>query len=129
MKIDHIAIWVRDLERIRIFYETYFSAKSNDKYINPEKGFSSYFLNFESGARLEIMHMPLVPKSSNDPHKQFTGFIHLAISVGSKENVNTLTNQLAEDGYEILGNPRTTGDGYFESIVLDPENNRIEITV
>ena len=83
MKIDHIAIWVRDLERIRIFYETYFSAKSNDKYINPEKGFSSYFLNFESGARLEIMHMPLVPKSSNDPRKQFTGFIHLAISVGS----------------------------------------------
>ncbi|MBY9013199.1 MAG: VOC family protein [Candidatus Lokiarchaeota archaeon] len=129
MKIDHIAIWVRDLEKIRIFYETYFGAKSNDKYFNSTHEFSSNFLTFDGGTRLELMQMPSIPESSNNPYKQFTGFIHLAISVGSKEKVIALTTRLANDGYEVLVDPRYTGDGYFESTILDPEKNRIEITV
>ena len=129
MKIEHIAIWARDMERLKGFYETYFGAKPNTKYVNRQKKFSSYFLTFDAGARLEIMAMPSVPDSQNDPYKQFTGLIHLAISVGSKENVDSLTARLSADGYEILDGPRTTGDGYYESVVLDPENNRIEITV
>lgn len=129
MKIEHIAVWAKDIENLRVFYETYFGAKSNDKYINAGKRFSSYFLSFGSGARLEIMQMPSVPETSNDPYRQFTGYIHIAISVGSEEKVDALTLRLKQDGFEILDGPRKTGDGYYESAVLDPENNRIEITV
>lgn len=129
MKIEHIALWAKDIEKIRNFYETYFEAKSNDKYFNPDKHFSSYFLTFKSGARLEIMQMPLIPETENDPYNQFTGLIHIAFSVGSIEKVNTLTNRLVADGYEVIDGPRTTGDGYYESVILDPENNRVEITV
>ncbi len=111
------------------FYQKYFAVEANAKYHNAEKGFSSYFLTFDSGARLELMQMASVPKSRNDPHTQFTGFIHLAISVGSVAKVDALTQILAADGYQIIDGPRTTGDGYYESTVLDPENNRIEITV
>lgn len=128
MKIEHIAIWVRDLEKIRIFYETYFGAKSNDIYFNSKHEFSSYFLTFDGVTRLELMQIPSIPESLNNPYQQFIGFIHLAISVGSKEKVIYLTNRLADDGYEVLDGPRYTGDGYFESTVLDPEKNRIEIT-
>ena len=129
MKIEHAAIWAKDIEKLKLFYETYFDASSNQKYTNDGNNFSSYFLSFSSGARLEIMQMPSVPETENDPYKQFIGFIHLAISVGSIERVDLLTSQLKSDGYEILDGPRNTGDGYYESTVLDPENNRIEITV
>lgn len=129
MNINHIAIWVKDLERIRIFYETYFDAKSNNIYINEEKKFSSYFLTFDGTTRLELMQRPLIPESLNNPYEQHIGLIHLAISVGSEDRVISLTNRLAGDGYEVLDGPRYTGDGYFESTVLDPEKNRIEITV
>ncbi|NVM17110.1 MAG: VOC family protein [Candidatus Lokiarchaeota archaeon] len=129
MKIDHIAIWVRDLEKIRSFYETYFGAKSNDRYFNSKHEFSSYFLTFDGETRLELMQMPSIPESLNKPYKQFIGFIHLAMSVGSQEKVINLTKHIAADGYEVLDGPRFTGDGYFESTVLDPEKNRIEITV
>ena len=128
MKIEHIAIWAKDIEALKEFYIKYFGAISNEKYINRKNVFSSYFLVFESGARLEIMQMPTIPDSVNDPYKQFTGFIHLAISVGSEDRVTSLTNELANDGYEILDGPRKTGDGYYESTVLDPEKNRLEIT-
>lgn len=128
MKIEHIAIWAKDIEALKEFYIKYFGAVSNEKYINRKNVFSSYFLVFESGARLEIMQMPTIPDSVNDPYKQFTGFIHLAISVGSEDRVTSLTNELANDGYEILDGPRKTGDGYYESTVLDPEKNRLEIT-
>ena len=128
MKIEHVAMWAKDLEALRGFYQHYFGATANDKYTNPTKQFSSYFLTFGEGARLEIMQMPTVPPSQNDPYKQFMGLIHLAISVGSEEKVDALTAQLAADGYEVLDGPRRTGDGYYESVVLDPENNRIEIT-
>ena len=129
MKIEHVAIWSQDIERLKAFYEQYFSARCNDKYTNEKKGFSSYFLSFETGARLEIMQMNSVPASDDDPYRQFTGLIHLAMSVGSTSEVDRLTAQLAKAGYEVLDGPRTTGDGYYESVVFDPDQNRIEITV
>lgn len=128
MKIEHIAIWSRDIENLKSFYEKYFNATSNDKYINPTKGFSSYFLSFESGTRLEIMQMDSIPDSANDPYKQFTGIIHLAFVLESEERVDSLTAQLKEDGFEVVDGPRKTGDGYYESAVLDPDKNRLEIT-
>lgn len=128
MKIEHLAIWVRDLEKMKAFYMNYFQTTANKKYINPKKNFSSYFLSFEGECRLEIMQMPNIPENENDAYQQYRGIIHFAISVGSKEKVDTLTEHLRKDGYEIVGEPRTTGDGYYESVILDPENNRIEIT-
>ena len=129
MKIEHIAIWVRDLELMKTFYQNYFGAQSNEKYINMKKGFESYFLSFESGARLELMHMDSIPTHSHDSTQQHTGLIHFAISLGSKDAVDEMTNRLKNDGYKILDGPRTTGDGYYESVVLDPEGNRIELTI
>jgi lactoylglutathione lyase len=129
MNIEHIAIWAKDIERMKKFYERYFNAKSGEKYFNHTKNFESYFLTFDSGCRLEIMQMPGIPPSQNDIYKQFTGLVHFAISVGSKQTVDSLTDNFRKDGYEIVGEPRTTGDGYYESVVLDPESNRIEITV
>jgi lactoylglutathione lyase len=128
MKIDHLAIWVENLETMKVFYEKYFHAKSGEKYFNHLKKFESYFLSFDSGCRLEIMTMPGIPLSSNDAYRQFSGLIHFAISVGNKAKVDALTKALRKDGYEVVGEPRTTGDGYYESVILDPELNRIEIT-
>jgi lactoylglutathione lyase len=129
MKIEHIAIWVSNLEATRAFYEKYFNAKSNTLYHNKAKDFTSYFLSFEDGSRLELMHRPDINEQNKDYEKQNLGLIHFAISVGSKEKVDSLTNQLRNDGFKIVGEPRTTGDGYYESVVLDPENNIVEITV
>jgi lactoylglutathione lyase len=129
MRIEHIAIWTPDLERLRQFYETYFEGRANTKYVNPRKQFASYFLTFADGTRLEIMQTPSVPLSNNDVEQQFTGYIHVAFSVGSREAVDALTDRLRIDGYPILDGPRTTGDGYYESTTLDPDGNRIEITV
>lgn len=128
MRIDHLAIWVRDLERMRTFYETYFEATANQKYTNVAKQFSSYFLSFATDCRLEIMQMPGIPIGLNDGFQQFSGLTHMAISVGSELAVDSLTERLRADGYSIVGEPRRTGDGYYESVVLDPEQNRIEIT-
>lgn len=128
MYIEHLALWCRNLERMRAFYELYFGAISNEKYINTKKQFESYFLSFEQGPRLEIMQMNGIPAHSNDVYAQFTGLIHFAVSVGSEEKVNALTERLRSDGYEVVGEPRWTGDGYYESVVFDPEQNRIEIT-
>lgn len=128
MKIEHVAIWSRDIEKLKSFYEKYFNAAPSEKYINPTKGFSSYFLSFESGARLEIMQMDSIPDSANDPYRQFTGIIHLAFVLESEEKVDSLTAQLKEDGFEVVDGPRKTGDGYYESAVLDPDKNRLEIT-
>ena len=129
MKIEHLAIWVNDLEGMKAFYETYFNGKANAKYRNDKKQFESYFLTFEEGCRLELMHRPDIPANENDLRKEYIGIIHFAISVGSKETVDALTEQLREDGYQIVGEPRWTGDGYYESVVLDPEKNRIELTI
>jgi lactoylglutathione lyase len=129
MKIEHIAIWAKDMEKLKNFYAKYFQASVGPKYFNAKKNFESYFLSFDSGCQLEVMQMPGIPESKNDVLQQFTGIIHFAISVESKEIVDTLTERLRSDGYKIVGEPRTTGDGYYESVVLDPEGNRIEITV
>lgn len=130
MKIEHVSIWTEDLERMKTFYKTYFGATSNDKYINSKKQFQSYFLTFESGARLEIMQRPdiqIIHKST--PEKEYIGYAHLAISVGSEEKVNQLTETLKKDGYPVLDGPRKTGDGYYESVISDPDGNRVEITI
>lgn len=129
MNIEHIALWTKDLEKMRVFYEKYFGGKSNEKYRNDKKGFESYFISFDSGARLEIMQMPTIPDSKNNVYEQFIGLTHFAVSVGTQEKVDALTKILANDGFEIVGQPRWTGDGYYESVVLDPEQNRIEITI
>lgn len=128
MKIEHIAMWVRDLEKQKSFYEKYFRATVGEKYINQKKNFQSYFLSFDDGPRLEMMQRPDIPVNINNIYDQYSGLIHFAISLGSKEAVDQLTVRLKNDGFEILDGPRTTGDGYYESVALDPEGNRIEIT-
>jgi lactoylglutathione lyase len=129
MKIEHIAIWAKDIEKLRTFYEKHFHVKSSDKYINSLKKFSSYFLSYELGARLEIMQMDSVGKSNTEPTSNYFGYAHLAISVGTEEKVDQLTEKLKEDGCQVLDGPRKTGDGYYESAVLDPEGNKLEITI
>ena len=127
MKIEHVALYVNDLEKARDFFIKYFGGESNDGYHNKTTDFRSYFISFDDGSRLEIMTRPELadtPKELNH-----TGFIHLAFSVGSKEKVDELTARLKNDGYEVLSGPRTTGDGYYESCILGIENNQIEITV
>lgn len=127
MKIEHIAMYVNDLEGAREFFIHYFGAVSNEGYHNKTTDFRSYFLTFDHGPRLEIMHKP----NMQDPEKTMnrTGFIHLAFSAGSKEAVDALTARLHADGYEVLSGPRTTGDGYYESCIAGFEGNQIEITV
>lgn len=129
MKIAHIAIWTRDLEGMRNFYMHYFDASSKDPYYNHTRDFKSYMLSFSDDCKLELMQMPGIPANKNDIRKQATGLIHFAISLGSKAKVEELTNQLRLDGFKVISEPRTTGDGYYESVVLDPEGNRIELTV
>jgi len=128
MKIEHLAIWVKDLEGIKNFYETYFGATSGDKYHNETKKFTSYFLGFEDGPRLELMHRPDIVDNFLEG-EEYLGLVHFAVSVGSKKKVDEVTEVLRHSGFSIIGEPRTTGDGYYESVVLDPEKNRIEITV
>jgi lactoylglutathione lyase len=126
MKIEHIAIWVNNLELMKDFYIRYFQVKAGEKYVNTKKNFESYFLAFDSGPRLEIMKMPGIAEFLKE--QEVMGYTHIAISVGSKTKVDTLTETLRADGFLIAGEPRTTGDGYYESVILDPENNRIELT-
>lgn len=127
MKIEHLAIWVSDLEAMRTFYTHYFDLVSGEKYINDKKGFTSYFLTFGNGlSRIELMNrMDITTDYKN--RGNMLGLAHIAFSVGSKEAVNQLTERLRSDHYTIVGEPRTTGDGYYESVVLDPEGNQIEI--
>ena len=156
MKIEHVAIWVEYIDKVCEFYRNYFGGVVQPLYHNPAKQFTSRFITFDDGARLEIMHRPdmnvgtltesmfhvkrpIASVSSgssltdltehedvgHDVSQQF----HISFSVGSKEKVDQLTQQMSDDGITIVGQPRTTGDGYYESVVLDPESNRIEITV
>ncbi len=130
MKIEHLAIWVSDLERMRDFYQTYFQAKANDLYENKKKKYKSYFLSFEGNenARLELMKREDIQEIKGK-RGLTSGLAHFAISVGSKAKVDQLTDQFRKDGYIIEGEPRTTGDGYYESVILDPEGNWLEITI
>lgn len=126
MKLEHIAMYVNDLENTRLFFMQYFGAISNKMYHNPQTGLRTYFLSFEDGARLEIMSRP---DMSDAPKNNLrAGLIHISFCVGSKERVDALTEQLRADGYAVISGPRTTGDGYYESCIEGPEGNLIEIT-
>ena len=127
MKIEHVAMYVKEIEKAKEFFVKYFGAKTNDGYYNTTTGFCSYFLTFDDGARLEIMNKSLM----EDYEKTLTrmGYIHIAFSVGSKRRVDELTATLKEDGYEVISGPRTTGDGYYESCIVGIEGNQTEITV
>jgi lactoylglutathione lyase len=127
MRIEHIALWARDVEGTRAFYERYFGATAGARYENQSKQFRSYFLSFADGARVELMHSPRV--GGADAGEERLGYAHLAISLGSEAAVDALTGRLRADGYAVIDGPRRTGDGYYESVVLDPDGNRIELTV
>ena len=128
MRIEHVAIWTRDPERLRSFYENYFNAVAGPRYENPRKQFTSYFLSFRSGARLEIMSVPALRDDDAGVQPPSVGYAHLAIAVGDDSGVDALTERLRADGYRVLDGPRHTGDGYYESVIADPDGNRIEIT-
>jgi len=129
MKIEHIAIWTKNTELLREYYVTYFDGVSNQKYINTKTGFESYFISFDSSARLEIMSMSEIPENKNDTvNKQHIGLIHLAFGLDTIQQVDEKWKQLKESGFKILSAPRKTGDGYYEFVTLDPNNNRIEVT-
>ena len=127
MRIEHIALYVNDLEAARNFFMKYLGATSNDGYYNPKTNFRSYFLSFDNGARLEIMNKPEMSDLPKDCAR--TGYTHIAFSVGSKEKVDDLTAALRADGYTVVNGPRTTGDGYYESCIVDIEQNQIELTI
>ena len=126
MHIEHIAMYVNDLEKAKDFFVTYFGAKANDGYHNKITDFRSYFLEFEDGARLEIMNKPGMDDMEKSLNR--TGYAHIAFSLGSKEKVDELTKRLRCDGYEVISGPRTTGDGYYESCIVGLEGNLVEIT-
>ena len=127
MKIEHIALYVNNLEEARNFFQKYLGAKSNCGYHNPNTGFRSYFLTFDDGARLEIMNKPEMSDLPKDAVR--TGYAHIAFSVGSKEKVDSLTVTLKAADYEVISGPRTTGDGYYESCIIAMEGNMIELTI
>lgn len=127
MKIEHIALYVEDLEETKNFFIKYLGAKANNGYYNPRTNFRSYFLSFEDGARLEIMQRPEMVNLPKEAAR--TGYAHIAFSVGNREKVDALTAELKADGYEVVSGPRTTGDGYYESCIVAMEGNQVEITV
>ncbi len=127
MTISHIALYAENLEQEKDFFETYFGGKAGNKYHNEKTGFTSYFISFDDGASLEIMHLPELKRCENK--FPAIGYAHLAFHTGSKELVHSLTETLRADGFPVLSEPRTTSDGYYESCIADHEGNRIEITV
>ena len=128
MKIDHIALFCKDLEQMRQFFLDHFEAVSNEQYHNPRTGLRTYILTFpDGGARLELMQRPDTIEA--DPSKPNIGFIHVSFAVGSKAAVDNKTKELSDAGYPITSGPRTTGDGYYESCVLGPDGIHVEITV
>lgn len=132
MKLEHVAIWTHQLEALKSFYERYFGATANEKYTSFKdfKGtFESYFLSFDADARLEIMSLTGIPQGDNADGYESTGLTHLAFSVEKFEELDKLYDHLKKDGVTIVGEPRMTGDGYYEACVLDPDGNRVEITV
>lgn len=129
MHIEHIALWTRDIERLISFYETWFEAAAGRRYVNDSKGFKSCFLSFPGGARLEIMSLSSMEDGTGGQEPVTTGYAHIAFSAGSEEAVDRLTGKLRQAGYTILDGPRRTGDGYYESVVLDPDGNSVEITI
>ena len=128
-RIEHLALWTNDIVRCVDFYVHYFGARAGAGYRNPTKQFESRFLEFDDGARIEVMHTGAFAPLAIEAGAQRMGLTHFALSVGSEAQVDALTAQLWEDGHTVLDGPRRTGDGYYESVVLDPDGNRVEITV
>ena len=127
MRIDHVALFCKDLEQMRQFFIDYFDARSNEQYHNPRTGLRTYILSFTEGStRLELMQRPDVQDA--DPSQPAIGYVHLSFAIGSKKGVDLLTRRLAADGYTVTSGPRTTGDGYYESCILGPEGIQIELT-
>jgi lactoylglutathione lyase len=130
MKIEHIAVWTKDIEGLKSFYESVFGAIADEKYVNSKKRFGSYFLNFGDGSRLEIMTIPdILETDSSALPNVHAGYAHIAISVGSQDEVDSLTASIKAQGFHVISEPRYTGDGYYESVILDPDGNPIEITI
>ncbi|SRR5690606_5994117 len=128
MRIEHVAIWSQNPELLKDFYCRYFEGTAGEKYHNPKKNFTSYFISFASGSRLEIMSTPAV-RTGVRTGIVYAGLAHLSVSTGSREAVDALTERFRRDGFTIAGEPRLTGDGYYESVVEDPEGNLVEITI
>ena len=126
MKIEHAALYVNNLEAAKDFFVSFLGGESNSGYHNSRTDFRSYFISFDDGARLEIMTKPELADQEKPLNR--TGYAHIAFSVGSKEKVDALTEQLRSAGYEVVSGPRTTGDGYYESCIVAIEGNQIEIT-
>jgi lactoylglutathione lyase len=127
MILEHAALWTPDLERSRSFYETYFGAIANGRYTNPRTGFASYFLTFSGGSRLELMQKPGIEQRASPIEVESMGLAHLAFTPGDEAAVNALTERLRADGFTVMSECRRTGDGYYESCILDPDGNRIEL--
>lgn len=128
MKLEHVALYVSDLERARDFFVDWLGGRSNEGYRNPKTGLRTYFISFDGGTRLELMTRPDIPECGGNRPTQ-TGYAHVAFSVGSRDRVDQLTHALQEAGFSVVSGPRTTGDGYYESCVLDLEGNQIELTI
>lgn len=127
-RIEHIALWVDDIDSICAFYEEAFGARVGPRYANSAKGFESRFLSFDSGARVEVMATTKLTPARHSAGAERMGLTHLAISLGSEEAVREVTERLKTKGIAVIDGPRRTGDGYYESVILDPEGNRIELT-
>jgi len=127
MRIEHIALWTEDIERLTAFYSAYFGAAGARLYTNPQKGFVSRFLDFGAGTRIELMSTTEIVLERSDPGARRMGLTHFALAVGSEKQVNELTLRLENDGFTVLHGPRRTGDGCYESVILDPDGNRIEL--
>jgi lactoylglutathione lyase len=128
-RIEHIALWTDDIDRLAGFYARYLGAQIGPLYVNAGKGYQSRFLTFEGGARLELMKTSTLRPTGHEPGDQRMGLTHLAISLGNERRVDELTGELRHAGFAVVDGPRRTGDGYYESVILDPDGNRVELTV
>ena len=127
-RLAHVAVWTEHIDRLATFYVTYFGARAGARYVNPAKGFESVFLEFADGGRLEVMRTTRLALTVATPGAERAGLTHLALSVGSEQRVDELTRRMAVDGHVVVDGPRRTGDGYYESVVLDPDGTRVEVT-
>jgi lactoylglutathione lyase len=127
-RLAHVAVWTDDIDRLASFYVSYFGARAGRRYANDAKGFESLFLSFDGGGQLEIMRTTRLTLERGSPGAERAGLAHVAVSVGSAERVDALTRRIAADGHPVVDGPRRTGDGYYESVVLDPDGTRVEVT-
>jgi lactoylglutathione lyase len=123
-RIEHVAVWARDIEAVAAFYTRWFGARAGERYENRGKGFASRFLEFDGGARLEVMTRTNVDSRAT---VEQLGLAHIAITVGDEAAVDALAARLVAAGVALLDGPRRTGDGYYECVVRDPEGNRVEV--